>query len=98
MTRTNSLWMTLMALAVTSVTASAQPTAAAATTAAQGANDAKLSAQKTEAAKGVDELGKLAQEMVDSLFRFGEPGVVPFAVSRARFISTRQSSTSTARK
>ena len=33
-----------MALAFTSVTASAQPTAAAARTAAQGANDAKLGA------------------------------------------------------
>ena len=74
--------MTLMALAFTSVTASAQPTAAAATTAAQGANDAKLSAQKTEAAKGVDELGKLAQEMVDSVFSYGELGMQEVETSK----------------
>ena len=82
MTRTNSLWMTLMALAFTSVTASAQPTAAAATNVAQGANDAKLSAQKTEAAKGVDELGKLAQEMVDSVFSYGELGMQEVETSK----------------
>ena len=38
------------------------------------AQDARLDAQKAEAVKGVDELAKLAQEMVDSVFSFGELG------------------------
>ncbi len=36
--------------------------------------DAKLAAQKADAVKGVDEMAKLAQEMVDSVFSFGELG------------------------
>ena len=32
----------------------------------------KLAAQKADAVKGVDEMAKLAQEMVDSVFSFGE--------------------------
>ena len=39
---------------------------------AQG--DARLAAYKADAAKGVDEMAKLAQEMVDSVFSFGELG------------------------
>ena len=35
---------------------------------------AKLPDYKKEAAKGVDEMAKLAQEMVDSVFSFGELG------------------------
>jgi aminobenzoyl-glutamate utilization protein B len=35
---------------------------------------AKLDAYKKEASKGVDEMAKLAQEMVDSVFSFGELG------------------------
>ena len=34
----------------------------------------RLTAQKKEAVKGVDEMAKLAQEMVDSVFSFGELG------------------------
>ena len=36
---------------------------------------AKLDAYKKEATKGVDEMAKLAQEMVDSVFSFGELGM-----------------------
>ena len=36
--------------------------------------DAKLATYKTDAARGVDELAKMAQEMVDSVFSFGELG------------------------
>ncbi len=35
----------------------------------------KLAGYKTEAVKGVDEMAKLAQEMVDSVFSFGELGL-----------------------
>ena len=38
------------------------------------AQDAKLDGYKKEAVKGVDEMAKLAQEMVDSVFSFGELG------------------------
>jgi len=48
---------------------------------AQG-GDAKLAAQKTEAVKGVDEMSKLAQEMVDSVFSFGELGFQEFETSK----------------
>ena len=37
-------------------------------------NEARLAAQKADAVKGVDEMAKLAQEMVDSVFSFGELG------------------------
>ena len=37
-------------------------------------DNAKLAAQKADAARGVDEMAKLAQEMVDSVFSFGELG------------------------
>jgi aminobenzoyl-glutamate utilization protein B len=36
--------------------------------------DARLATYKTDAARGVDELAKMAQEMVDSVFSFGELG------------------------
>ena len=39
---------------------------------AQG--DAKLQGYKNDAVKNVDEMAKLAQEMVDSVFSFGELG------------------------
>src|SRR5262245_8329954 len=43
---------------------------------------AKLDAQKAEAVKGVDEMAKLAQEMVDSVFSFGELGFQEVETSR----------------
>ncbi len=46
------------------------------------AQDAKLDAQKAEAVKGVDEMAKLAQEMVDSVFSFGELGFQEVETSR----------------
>jgi aminobenzoyl-glutamate utilization protein B len=46
------------------------------------AQDARLDAQKAEAVKGVDEMAKLAQEMVDSVFSFGELGFQEFETSR----------------
>ena len=36
--------------------------------------DPKLEAYKKEAVRGVDEMAKIAQEMVDSVFSFGELG------------------------
>jgi aminobenzoyl-glutamate utilization protein B len=53
---------------------------AVATVSAQG--PARLPAYKQEAAKGVDEMAKLAQEMVDSVFSFGELGFQEFETSR----------------
>jgi aminobenzoyl-glutamate utilization protein B len=49
---------------------------------AQAPPDARLAAQKAEAAKGVDEMSKLAQEMVDSVFSFGELGFQEFETSK----------------
>jgi aminobenzoyl-glutamate utilization protein B len=49
---------------------------------AQAQGDAKLTAQKAEAVKGVDEMSKLAQEMVDSVFSFGELGFQEFETSK----------------
>ena len=49
---------------------------------AQAQPDAKLTAQKAEAVKGVDEMSKLAQEMVDSVFSFGELGFQEVETSR----------------
>ncbi len=43
---------------------------------------AKLPAYKQEAVKGVDEMAKLAQEMVDSVFSFGELGMQEVETSR----------------
>jgi len=42
----------------------------------------KLPAYKAEAAKGVDEMAKLAQEMVDSVFSFGELGFQEYETSK----------------
>ena len=42
----------------------------------------RLTAQKQEAVKGVDELSKLAQEMVDSVFSFGELGMQEVETSK----------------
>ena len=49
--------------------------------AAQSAN-AKLAAQKKQAVSRVDEMAKLAQEMVDSVFSFGELGFQEVETSR----------------
>src|SRR5688572_17063063 len=57
------------------VTLSAQDTA-------KPADSAKLAAQKADAVKGVDEMAKLAQEMVDSVFSFGELGMQEVETSR----------------
>src|SRR6187549_3873099 len=46
------------------------------------AQDAKLDGYKKEAVKGVDEMAKLAQEMVDSVFSFGELGFQEVETSR----------------
>jgi len=46
------------------------------------AQDARLAAYKTEAVKGVDEMAKLAQEMVDSVFSFGELGMQEVETSK----------------
>ncbi|HQZ40036.1 MAG TPA: amidohydrolase [Vicinamibacterales bacterium] len=44
--------------------------------------DAKLAANKADAARGVDEMAKMAQEMVDSVFSFGELGFQEFETSK----------------
>src|ERR671913_1228928 len=49
---------------------------------AQQQDSAKLAEYKKEAVKGVDEMAKLAQEMVDSVFSFGELGFQEFETSR----------------
>jgi aminobenzoyl-glutamate utilization protein B len=49
---------------------------------AGGAADARLTTMKKDAARGVDELAKLAQEMVDSVFSFGELGFQEVETSR----------------
>jgi aminobenzoyl-glutamate utilization protein B len=53
-----------------------------ATAAAPAPDTPRLAAQKQEAVKGVDELGKLAQEMVDSVFSFGELGMQEVETSK----------------
>ena len=55
--------------------------AAGANPAAQNA-DARLEAQKRDAVRAVDEMAKLAQEMVDSVFSFGELGFQEIETSR----------------
>src|SRR5688572_19354543 len=55
--------------------------AAGANPAAQNA-DARLEGQKKEAVRAVDEMAKLAQEMVDSVFSFGEHGMQEVETSR----------------
>ena len=42
----------------------------------------KLGDYKKDAARGVDEMAKLAQEMVDSVFSFGELGMQEVETSR----------------
>jgi len=49
---------------------------------AQQQDNARLSAQKQDAVKGVDEMAKLAQEMVDSVFSFGELGMQEVETSK----------------
>ena len=44
--------------------------------------NARLEAQKKEAGRAVDEMSKLAQEMVDSVFSFGELGMQEVETSR----------------
>jgi len=45
-------------------------------------DNARLEAQKKEAVRAVDEMAKLAQEMVDSVFSFGELGMQEVGTSR----------------
>ena len=45
-------------------------------------DSAKLAEQKKEAVKGVDEMAKLAQELVDSVFSFGELGMQEVETSK----------------
>jgi aminobenzoyl-glutamate utilization protein B len=42
----------------------------------------RITAQKTDAVRGVDEMAKMAQEMVDSVFSFGELGMQEVETSR----------------
>ena len=50
--------------------------------ASEAQDNARLEAQKKEAVRAVDEMAKLAQEMVDSVFSFGELGMQEVETSR----------------
>jgi len=76
MTRAVALVMVTAALSFGAVPFGAVPIAA------QQADSAKLDGYKKEAVKGVDEMAKLAQEMVDSVFSFGELGMQEVETSR----------------
>jgi aminobenzoyl-glutamate utilization protein B len=69
----------VLALTVTTTPAWAQAAAPAETPVP---DSPRLTAQKQEAGKGVDELAKLAQEMVDSVFSFGELGMQEVETSK----------------
>ena len=49
---------------------------------ALGQENPKVTAQKADAVRGVDEMAKMAQEMVDSVFSFGELGMQEVETSR----------------
>jgi len=53
-----------------------------ATTPALAQDNPKVAAQKADAARGVDEMAKMAQEMVDSVFSFGELGMQEVETSK----------------
>ena len=80
MRRAVALGMVTAALCFGAVPFSAMPFRAVPLAAQQDA--AKLEAQKKDAVKGVDEMAKLAQEMVDSVFSFGELGMQEVETSR----------------
>lgn len=56
--------------------------AVSATGASAATSQAKLNALKAEAVKGVDSRAKLAQEIVDSVFSFGELGMQEVETSK----------------
>ncbi|HYU79036.1 MAG TPA: amidohydrolase [Vicinamibacterales bacterium] len=70
----NGLIVAFAAFAIAATTASAQTTAVAV--------DARLDGLKKEAAAAIDSHAKMAQEMVDSVFSFGELGFQEFETSR----------------
>src|SRR4026208_1669358 len=70
----------LVIVAMVSFLGPARAFAQAAPPAAQ--DNPKLAAYKAEAVKGVDEMSKLAQEMVDSVFSFGELGMQEVETSK----------------
>ena len=72
-----ALTIILLALSIGSSPSAQTPAAPA-----QAAVNPKLAGYKTEAVKGVDEMAKLAQEMVDSVFSFGELGMQEVETSR----------------
>jgi len=78
MTRTRCTTWMLAALLLATAPASAQTSAGA----PAAPESPRLAAQKQEAVKGVDELAKLAQEMVDSVFSFGELGMQEVETSK----------------
>ncbi len=82
MTRTRYTALLVAALLEMSARGWAQTPAAAPATAAVPPDNPRLVAQKQEAVKGVDELAKLAQEMVDSVFSFGELGMQEVETSK----------------
>src|SRR5215208_687901 len=68
-------------VALVMVTAALSLSAASLSEVSLSAQD-RLAAQKADAVKGVDEMAKLAQEMVDSVFSFGELGMQEVETSR----------------
>jgi len=71
-----------MKRAVALVMVAAALALAAPLSAQQPVDAARLDGYKKEAVKGVDEMAKLAQEMVDSVFSFGELGMQEVETSR----------------
>src|SRR5215204_4302950 len=74
MTRASALVMVTLAMSLGAASFNDVPLSAQ--------DNAKLAEYKKEAVKGVDEMAKLAQEMVDSVFSFGELGMQEVETSR----------------
>jgi aminobenzoyl-glutamate utilization protein B len=73
---------TLVLMLTASLVVAAAPASAQSRQARPSAADARLEALKKEAADKVEARAKLAQEMVDSVFSFGELGFQEFETSR----------------
>lgn len=82
--RTRSTWVTLTLLALLAAAPSATPQKPKPGRAAArpAAADARLDRLKAEVAREIDGLQTLTQQMVDSLFSFGEPGFQEFETKR----------------
>jgi len=82
--RTRSIWLTLTLLALLTAAPSASPQQKQkpGRPGARSAADVRLDGLKAEVAREIDGLQVLTQQMVDSLFSFGEPGFQEFETKR----------------